>query len=184
MSTILVDMDGVLADWGSGYGIGLDAYGEAAAAIARHEDQTSFNLHLGLTPEQSEIVDVVMARMSYRMLSPIEGGIEAVRSLHDMGHDVRICTSPWLPNRNCIKDKLDWVSDALGSEWTEKVIVTKDKTLVRGDFLIDDKPGITGLMTPEWQQILFTQPYNRDVTHLPRMNNWSEVMTLIEEGTE
>jgi 5'-nucleotidase len=57
------------------------------------------------------------------------------------------------------------------------VILTRDKTLVRGDILVDDKPTIAGLATPLWRHILFDQPYNR---HFPtlRLNwfTWREIL--------
>jgi hypothetical protein len=39
-----------------------------------------------------------------------------------------------------------------------RVILTHDKTLVRGDVLIDDKPGITGNMIPAWKHLVFDSP--------------------------
>ena len=38
-----------------------------------------------------------------------------------------------------------------------------DKTLVRGDVLIDDKPHVTGSNAPTWQHLLYDAPYNRDI---------------------
>ena len=35
----------------------------------------------------------------------------------------------------------------LGSEFTERVMPTRDNALVRGDVLIDDKPTIGGIST-------------------------------------
>ena len=37
------------------------------------------------------------------------------------------------------------MEEHLGSEFTKRVILTRDKTLVRGDVLIDDKPTIGGI---------------------------------------
>lgn len=37
-----------------------------------------------------------------------------------------------------------WVEKHLGHEFLEQVILTRDKTLITGDILIDDKPDILG----------------------------------------
>jgi len=52
--------------------------------------------------------------------------------------------------------------------------MTTDKTTVRGDVLIDDKPKISGSQRPAWQQILFTAPYNTSVNDKPRLDHWKD----------
>lgn len=37
-----------------------------------------------------------------------------------------------------------WVEKHLGHEFLEQVILTRDKTLISGDLLIDDRPDILG----------------------------------------
>jgi 5'-nucleotidase len=69
------------------------------------------------------------------------------------------------------------VEGHLGTEFTTRVILTRDKTLVRGDGLIDDKPTIGGIATPQWRHVLFNQPYNRQFPG-PRVDweNWREAL--------
>lgn len=174
MSLLLVDMDGVDVDWGAGWDKALDAIGPDAANIPRHKDQQSFDLKRGLNRTEKQIVDHVMKHMRYIELTAIPGAIKALRSMVEYGHDVFLCTSPWLPNKFCAQDKLDWVEQRLGTEWAARVIITKDKTMVRGDYLIDDKPDITGRFEPTWTQIMFTQPYNVDVQAQFRLNSWAD----------
>jgi len=54
----------------------------------------------------------------------------------------------------------------------------KDKTLIIGDILIDDKPEIKGISTPNWEHIIFDQPYNKNITNKKRINwdNFKEVL--------
>lgn len=174
MSLILVDMDGVTTDWGTGYNEVLDSFGPVADNIPRHKDQKTFNMHEGLSFKETRLVDEAMATMDYYGLAPIEGAVDALHSMLDYGHDVMICTSPWLPNKDCIRHKIDWLDKHLGHGWAERVIVTKDKTMVHGDWLIDDKPSITGRKDPTWYQVVFTQPYNINVNTSLRLNGWAE----------
>jgi 5'-nucleotidase len=70
------------------------------------------------------------------------------------------------------------VEKNLGPDWVKRVILTKDKTLVKADFLIDDKPEITGAeAVPVWEHILYDRPYNRGANR-KRLTwaNWKEVL--------
>lgn len=179
MSVILVDMDGVIADWGRAYNASLDEFGEDAANIPRHEQQTSFNLNTGRTDREKAIIGAVMVEPGfYSRLEPIPGAKQALKGMHKAGHDVRLVTSPWVSNPTCASDKLNWVAEHYGSHWASRVVITTDKTLVRGDFLIDDKPEITGSQAPSWEHVLFDQPYNQDVPRRRIVDwaQWAEVL--------
>lgn len=170
-----MDMDGVIVNWGQSYNRELDLIGTHADNIPRHENQRSFNLHEGLTPREIALVDGVMANLNYYDMHPIAGAIPALLSMAEYGHDVMICTSPWLPNPKCMTHKMMWVQHHLGHEWSERVVITRDKTVVKGDLLIDDKPQIKGREhNPDWIHVVFDQPYNQEVTGQPRLKSWAE----------
>ena len=175
MSHILVDMDGVLVDWGASYDMNLDAFGHMSLDIPRHEQQTSFNLYENMDEHQVGVINAVMSLLDYGSMKPIPGGAEALEGMLDFGHEVMLCTSPWLGNPTCISGKFKWVEKHLGAKWVDKVILTRDKTVVNGSWLIDDKPDIHGYQAnPAWTQIIFDQPYNRDITSQPRLKSWAD----------
>lgn len=181
---VLVDMDGVIADWGHAYGESLDRFGDAAAGIPRHKDQRSFNLHAGRTDHEKALIDAVMVEEGfYSRLEPIAGAKGALKAMLKAGHDVRIVTSPWVSNPTCASDKLNWVVKHYGSHWGPRVVITADKTLVRGDILIDDKPEIHGEVEPTWEHVLFDQPYNREVVDKRRLVDWPAWRELIAGST-
>lgn len=180
MSVVLVDQDGVIAHWGAGYGRSLDRHGERAARIPRHAEQRTFNLHHERTPEESAIINAVMVEHGfYARLEPIDGAVLALNAMLSVGHDVRIVTSPWIDNPTCASDKLAWVVEHFGRAWADRVIITTDKTLVRGDYLIDDKPDVKGSMPPTWEHVYFSQPYNTDRADRRRITEWTEWETVI-----
>jgi len=175
MTRILIDMDGVIADWGRAYGDALDTFGEDASGIPRHADQRSFDLTAGRTEREKAIIGAVMIQPGfYSRLEPIPGAREALKQMVKDGHDVRIVTSPWASNPTCASDKLNWIIRHYGSHWAARVIITSDKTLVSGDYLIDDKPEVKGDRAPDWEHILFDQPYNRDVSGKRRVTSWDD----------
>lgn len=110
MIRILVDMDGVIADWGLAYDESLDRLGEEATKIPRHRNQNTFDLHAGRTEHERILIDSVMIEPGfYSRLQPIQGAKSALKQMLKTGHDVRIVTSPWVSNPTCASDKLNWI---------------------------------------------------------------------------
>jgi hypothetical protein len=56
------------------------------------------------------------------------------------------------------------------------MVMTRDKCLVQGDVLIDDKPEITGSLIPTWEHIVFAAPYNKQSPNdlRLRIDTWDE----------
>lgn len=177
---ILIDQDGPLADFEKGF--------------ANHW-QNQFPDEIFIPPEKrttfyieddypdhflDKVRGIYSARGFILSLPPVSGGIEAAHALLEMGHDVRICTSPLSKNKYCAMEKYQWVEKHMGREFTNRVILTKDKTLVRGDFLIDDKPHISGIATPEWERVIFDCHYNRGIPgkRIVDWKNWKEVLNI------
>lgn len=179
---LLVDMDAVIAHWGPEYDRCLDLAGDAAVNIPRTAFQAQWNLNHGRTDAEKVIIEQIMTEPGfYSRLEPIAGAKEALKAALAAGHDVRIVSSPYLSNPTCASDKLAWVTRHYGSYWTSRVVLTNDKTIVHGDFLIDDKPAITGSMQPSWKHVVFGDyAYNE---HAPgiRLLEWSEAsLTSLE----
>lgn len=75
----------------------------------------------------------------FRKLKPVEDAIESLKILSEE-YDVWILTRPSIKNPLCYMEKRMWVEDYLGIEWCEKLIICPDKSLLIGDYLIDDQP--------------------------------------------
>jgi 5'-nucleotidase len=70
-------------------------------------------------------------------LEPIEGALEAYEELEKY-YDVWILTRPSVQNMHSYTEKVMWVRMKQGMEVQEKVIMACDKSLLKGDYLIDD----------------------------------------------
>lgn len=175
---ILVDADGTFLNWGSEWD--FHALPLQHLKLPLTEVQSSFDLTLGLTDEGKAAVLKIMSHPGfYRNLQPFPGAVEALNDMLAEGHDVHIVTSPWIDNVTCASDKLANIEETLGKGWAKRTIITSDKTIVRGDILLDDKPDIDGSITPTWEHVYFTQPYNRDRTDKRRLDNWVDWRTLL-----
>lgn len=112
MSLVYVDMDNVLVDFKSGMNkLGLDEK----------------------TQDPDEIEGI------FSLMIPIPGAIEGYNKLNKLGHDVYILsTAPW-ENPSAWSDKLIWVKKYIGKIAHKKLILSHNKNLNKGDFLIDDR---------------------------------------------
>jgi len=118
-------------------------------------------------------------------MRPNDYGIEAVKEMLSEGHDVFLVSAPD-PNCTdlCAYEKVQWVVDQLGVEWKQRLILTRDKTLIRGDILFDDKPTVVdGLMEPIWRHVFFTQPYNKRFDDRPRIDKWQDWRRALDEAS-
>lgn len=177
---VLIDQDGVLAKYDKRI---LEVVaGEFPDEPKLKEDTlVLFDTHLHYSPQnQDEINRIALRQGFFENLEPMEGAIEALHDLLSSGYNVRICTAPKKIFRYCVTEKLAWIEKHLGKEFVTRTIITRDKTLVRGNILIDDKPEVTGTAKPEWEHILYDRSYNRDVPGKRRLNwqNYREVLGI------
>ena len=70
-------------------------------------------------------------------LEPIKDSIEYFKKLEEH-FDMWILTRPSVQNPLCYTEKALWVKEKLGIDIQYKTIMCCDKSLLKGDFLIDD----------------------------------------------
>ncbi|XP_075627097.1 5'(3')-deoxyribonucleotidase, cytosolic type isoform X3 [Balearica regulorum gibbericeps] len=142
---VLVDMDGVLADF--------------EGAVLR-----DFRARFPGEP-RAKVASIYESPGFFLGLDPIPGALEAMQEMIRMQDtEVFICTSPLQKYEHCIVEKYKWVEKHLGPEFVERIILTRDKTVVSADLLFDDKDTIRGAeLNPSWEHILFTCCHNRHV---------------------
>ena len=72
-------------------------------------------------------------------LEPIDGAIESVfRLINSEKHDPWILTAPSVKNPMCYTEKRVWIEKYFGIDFCEKLIISPNKALLKGDYLIDD----------------------------------------------
>ena len=114
MKVLYVDMDNVLVNFQSG--------------IDQLPDSTvkEFEGRLDDVPN-------IFAKML-----PVDGAIEAYRTLSRHFDTYILSTSPW-ENPSAWSDKLNWVKKYLGDYAYMRLILTHHKNLNHGDYLVDDR---------------------------------------------
>lgn len=174
--SVALDMDNVLANWDEGL----------VGAWKRTTDKPFFDYLSRKTyyvedqaphVTREELEALFHSPGFYRDLPPVEGGLEAAREMKNMGWDVILLTAPTLSD-TCHQEKIQWVREHLGSLWVGRVYIALDKTRIRADYLIDDKPEVEGVYDPHWEHLVYDAPYNRHVVDKRRLTwrNWKEVL--------
>jgi len=114
MKIVYIDMDNVLVNFQSG----IDAL--------TNEEKEAFKDNLDDVPG------------IFSKMKPVEGAIDAYKEI-SKHYDVYILsTAPW-NNPSAWTDKLLWVQKYLGDLAYKRLILSHNKNLNAGDFLIDDR---------------------------------------------
>ncbi len=173
---ILFDMDGVLCHYNkhllelANKTLGLPLYNV--------ENITTFNTEKIFGEAYEKQVEALSCKPGFfKTLPPIPYAVEAFHEIaaYVGEENVFICTAPKKFSRNklCMEEKSVWVAEHLGERFVDKIILTRDKTLVRGHILIDDKPEIEGAVAPHFMHVYYNQPYNKGGDK-PRIMSWKE----------
>lgn len=173
--TVLVDMDGVLADFDAGiYSILQREHPDIPIKPGR----TNFYIADDY-PEEYELVKAISDQPGFfRTLPPITGYLEGWQAIIDLGFNPRICSSPLKTNFSCRAEKLEWLDHHLVPVFGETVITAaildSNKHEYDGIALIDDKPKVRGSEHAVWRHILFDRPYNQGVQNSLRLVGWND----------
>lgn len=179
---VLVDMDNTLVDFDLEFGKRWVA-ARPDDTLDLIKERKHFELEQNFSADLKPLAIEIMSQPGFFIsFQPQLNAVEAIKEMTDAGLHVLLCTAP-LPFQyeTCVAEKFAWVRKHLGVEFLSRIIITRDKTVIKGKVLIDDKPKIAGACPkPEWTHIVFDQPYNRDVVGRDRLSNWSNWRSVIK----
>jgi 5'(3')-deoxyribonucleotidase len=112
-------------------------------------------------------------------MNPTPGGAQAIKKMQDNGNKVYIVTMPWPTSVNCLVEKYYWVQRYIPTIHPSHIIYCKDKELLKGDVIIDDRPNYLESNGCKFT-IAMDYKYNRDIPVDLRTNNWEEITDFLE----
>jgi len=183
--TILVDMDGPLADFDAHFWQ-LCADRGWTMNCEPHEQSRRY--------ATDHVVDLAQRQAARQYINddphwfadlPVTvGAVEGINELADHA-DVWICTKPLEANEQCRDGKAQWVRQHLGSDWEKRLIIAPDKSMVRGHVLLDDAIRLYWIEVAEWLPVVFPTSWNGPGSPwagLPRWQWGDPVQSLITEA--
>jgi 5'-nucleotidase len=179
---MLIDMDGVLAEF-EGYFLEQFRKKWPEEPFIPIKDRRTFLLYDDEKYSHEQVNEILDAKGFFLNIPPIEGAVEALKEMNEMqGVNVFICTTPWLRTYPwSTVEKYQWVEKYMGKEWLRRIILTVDKTVIKGDLLIDDNHSIKGAeKQPTWEHVIFTAGHNRHVEGPRRLEGWKPRKTWVD----
>jgi 5'-nucleotidase len=111
---VYVDMDNVLVDFQSGI------------------DQLTEKKRIEYDGRLDEVPGI------FSLMSPLKNAVESFEKLSIKYDTYILSTSPW-ENDTAASDKVKWVKKYLGKSAYKKLILSHNKNLNKGDYIIDDR---------------------------------------------
>lgn len=75
----------------------------------------------------------------FLLMDPMPGAIDAALELNRHFDVYILSTAPW-NNSSAWADKVTWIQRHLGKPFEKRLILSHHKDLLKGDYLIDDRP--------------------------------------------
>ena len=136
-----------------------------------------YEMETGRPKEVSEAMLASLASFDWSTLHPDPEAAPVLAALLNAGVDVSVATKHLVQNIYQPAAKVYQFHRDFNGHLDNRLVIAQDKTRVIGDWLIDDKPEVNGLLRPTWEHILFTQEYNKDLDGVRVV--WSTVIEVI-----
>lgn len=122
----------------------------------------------------------------FRELPVVPGAREGVDKLLSYDLEIWLCTKPLETSNTSRDEKAAWVREHF-PEFAEKIIMTPDKSLAKGDVLLDDAIPVNWIDRSYWSPVVYTMPYNGSGSvwaNLPHFTWEDQIETLVNYCVE
>lgn len=178
MSVLLCDMDTPLAGFDE-RAIDLCAENGWPMDIAHVGELTKrWVTHHVIDPEHRDLLRAAIRHQPgwFRSLPVVEGAREGLEKCARRFDEVWICTrmpslEEWDPS--WASEKVAWTREHFGFEWSQRLIITPDKSLVTGTLLLDDAPTPAWFARARWKPVMYPTAYNGAGSEWEGLPRWS-----------
>jgi 5'-nucleotidase len=168
MKRLIVDMDDVIADatgqfinyYERQFGTRIDR-----AVLDGKDEGEGF-------PDNHDILQQFPHQKNFfRTMIPNEQSQEILERLNRKYEVFIVSAAMQFPQS--LPEKLEWLNEHFDFFTWKQIVFCGSKTVVHGDFMIDDLPH--NLEKFNGEKFIFTAPHNKHYNHFNRLNNWREV---------
>ena len=186
--TVLVDMDGVMADFDSAALINVPT--------DKIVEKSEFYVAKDYPAELRQTIEATYNSIGFlENIPPMPGLFEAWQTMIDNGFEPRVASAPLSSNPSAIEGKIKWLDQHMVPEFgpgvVEDAIIDKNKWKYDGLALIDDRQdverGPNGETQATWQHILFgwehraTVPLAATAFRLLRWNDTKHLLQMLDQ---
>jgi len=177
-NTVLVDMDGVLADFEEPNNAILRTHFPDIPLIVERP-----NFYYAETYQHHADVGSKLYRENRRPgffleFPIIDQALQGWQRILDAGFTPRVCSSPLENHATVIAEKKAWLEELFVPEFGAWVVDTaifdRDKSGYHAFAMIDDRPTLRNSDRAVWQHIVFSKSYNADIETDYRLNGWND----------
>mgnify|MGYP001195102334 FL=1 len=187
---IAIDCDGVLLNWEQSFDDWMAFQGFPKHASDHYDVSMNYHMNKG----QCEVLVKIFNESAWmKFLKPIEGAVENVKKLADLGYKFHVITSQTLDKKaNQLREEN--LKEVFGDVFEQIECLDtgadKDEALSKipeGTIWIEDKPanaelgsrmGLVALLL----DLPHNQVYNEDNSLVQRIKNWTEIYNVIKEN--
>lgn len=127
-------------------------------------------------PEAGLVRKYIYTSGFFQTIPLMQGAVEAVQKLMENFEIYVVSAAMEFPLS--LPEKLRWLNEYFPFISWRNIIFCGDKSIINTDYMIDDYP--KNLDNFKGKPIMFTAYHNTTYTHHSRVNNWDEVITLLE----
>ena len=171
--TIAVDMDGVLADIETQL---IEHYNQANGTTLSKESIQGLAEEEAFS-DRALLRAVLNTDNFFRTLPVMPDAVESVRRLQDNFEIFIVSAATEFPVS--LAEKIAWLGEHFPFIKWENIILCGSKRIINTDYMIDDH--CKNLDHCIGKPIMFTAFHNVDKTHHLRVNNWKEVVDVLEK---
>lgn len=176
MATIFVDVDDVTLDLLSEW---LRLYNLDYESNLKPEDILAWDVSKFVSKDcGNKIYDYLNLVTLYNNVNAFPGALDGVNTIRQMGHRVVFATAS-IPNRHMSFRKLTRLNDLGFNVDFKDYIELPDKSLLRGEFLLDDN--YNNVVNFSGKGFLFTRMHNLAYHYKHRISSWNQFVELIRK---
>lgn len=174
---ILIDVDNIVGNLCEAV---LSVYNEDSGDNLSYKDITSYYIENFVKPQYKEnFKHYFLDKRTWKRMELIKDCQKYIAKLFNQGHDIYFCTKTEMKNAPKKESYLQRIFPYINIR--KKLIVCPDKTMIRGDILIDDCSNNFGGQT---YSIVLDYPWNQDfITDNDtkfRAKSWEDIFTIID----